>query len=161
MTTLQRDKVLAFARSQIGYVEGADNWNRYAPRVGHAQNQPWCASYVNDCFKEAGVWHLLPNHSAYTPASAQGFINVHQTMDLHHPEFWHPGDVVYFEFPGMGRISHVGIVEKWLGRINGVPTIQTLEGNTNSAGSRTGGMVCRKTRPVSMVRVVGRPRWEK
>ena len=58
---------------------------------------------------------------------------------------WHkeplPGDVVFFYSASMGRICHVGIVEKVEGRI-----LTTLEGNTSSATvDRNGGECRRKT----------------
>jgi hypothetical protein len=153
-----RDKVLHYAASQIGYSESESpctNSNKYAPMVGHANCNPWCASFINACFKQAGCWELLPSHSAYTPTSFQGFVDEGQTVDHTRPELWLPGDVLYYEFPGMGRISHIGINEKYLGN----DQVQDIEGNTNAAGSRTGGSVLRKARNTSMVKGVGRPDW--
>lgn len=138
--------VLAVALRNVGFVEGPrSNENPYAPLVGHANFQPWCASFVAACFKRAGVG--LPNSSPYTPTMANGFKG--QTR-------WHAtgkvGDVIFFKWPEMGRIAHVGIVELVLP--GGV--YQTVEGNTDSAGGRTGGRVMRQRRLVHIAGF-GRP----
>lgn len=153
-----RDKVLNYARSQIGYNESSvpcQNSNKYAPMVGHANCNPWCCSFTNACFKQAGCWELLPSHSAFTPTSYQGFVDAGQAVDHRRPDLWLPGDVLYFKFPDFDRISHVGIMEKYIDLYD----VQDLEGNTNYAGSRTGGSVLRKARKTSMVAGVGRPAW--
>lgn len=128
--------VMAVARRNLGFIEGpGNNENPYAPFVGHAQGQPWCASFVAAVFKRAGV--PLPSSSAYTPTMANGFKREGR---------WHsvgqPGDLAFFSWPGMGRIAHVGIVEKRLG--NG--RYQVIEGNTDTKGGRTGGRVMRQVR---------------
>src|SRR5690606_16984634 len=56
-------------------------------------------------------------------------------------------------FPGMGRVSHVGIVEK----VHGPRDITAIEGNTDAAGGRTGGKVMRKRRSGSIIDGFGRP----
>ncbi len=160
MTTTypQMDKLLTIARATIGYDERSDpcdNWTVFAGEVGHANCQPWCATWANAMFKRAGIWDLLPSHSAYTPTSFQGFKDKGQSISLSSTGLWRPGDVVYFKFPGLDRISHIGILEKV---IDG-DTIQDIEGNTNEAGSRTGGSVLRKARAKSMVAGIGRPKY--
>ena len=51
----KRDDALDYAFSQIGYTEGADNWNKYAQELdavdyfagcGKKQNLPWCAVFI-------------------------------------------------------------------------------------------------------------------
>jgi hypothetical protein len=129
------EDVLLVARRNLGFVEGPRNENPYAPLVGHAQHQPWCASFVAAVMLRAGV--ELAHPSAYTPTMANGFKREKR---------WHNtgkvGDVVFFAWPGMGRIAHVGIVEVVLSPV----VYQTIEGNTDSAGGRTGGRVMRQRR---------------
>ena len=140
--------VLAVALRNVGFVEGPnDNENPYAALAGHANFQPWCASFVAACFKRAGM--VMPNSSPYTPTMANGFKGQLR---------WFPtgkvGDVIFFAWPEMGRIAHVGIVELVLP--GGV--YQTVEGNTDAAGGRTGGRVMRQRRKV-YIAGFGRPRY--
>lgn len=127
--------MLEVAQRNVGFVEGPNNWNPYAPLVGHAQNQPWCASFLAACAKRAAV--RLRSESPYTPAMANGFKAQGR---------WHTigqvGDFVFFHWPSMGRIAHVGVVESL--RQDGCYI--TIEGNTDSVGGRTGGRVMRQVR---------------
>ena len=54
---LTRKAVLEYAKSQVGYTEGANNWNKYADELdkvdyfagcGKKQNLPWCAVFICD-----------------------------------------------------------------------------------------------------------------
>ena len=47
-------KVISSAVSHKGYKEGANNDNIFAGIAGHANHQPWCATFVVACFKEGG-----------------------------------------------------------------------------------------------------------
>ena len=51
--TEAKNKLVAWCLAQVGYAEGGNNWNKYAPKwtaAGgwNAQNQPWCDIFV-DC----------------------------------------------------------------------------------------------------------------
>lgn len=133
MTTAKQ--VLDLARKELGYSEGRNNDNKYAAKAGHANNQPWCASFVVAMFRAAGM--KLPSESAYTPSMANGFKKAGQWGSK--PAV---GAVVFYQWPSMGRIAHVGIVES----VRPDGSIVTIEGNTNKAGSRTGGSVLRMVR---------------
>lgn len=128
------DDTLEVADRNIGFVEGPNNDNPFAAVAGHPNHQPWCASFVAAVFKRSGV--PLPNYSAYTPTMAQGFKDQHRWFKI-----GQPGDVIFFQWPGMGRIAHVGIVEDV---IRGAYV--TVEGNTDVRGGRTGGRVMRHQR---------------
>ena len=85
---------------------------------------------------QRGQKALCGDYFKYTPAGAIQFKRAGR---------WHkeplPGDVVFFYSASMGRICHVGIVEKVEGKI-----LTTLEGNTSSATvDRNGGECRRKT----------------
>lgn len=54
--------VIAYALSQVGYEEGANNWNKYAEELdeidyfagcGKKQNLPWCAVFICACVYNA------------------------------------------------------------------------------------------------------------
>lgn len=153
--TITAAQVLAEAKKWVGYDEGRNNDNVFAPDVGHANHQPWCASFVCSMFNRLGALELIPVPSAYTPSMYQGFVNKSQQIDARRPALWKPGDIVFFKFPQLNRISHVGIYRAPLG--NG--KVATYEGNTNSAGSRTGGSVLAKSRSTAQIVGVGRPRY--
>jgi hypothetical protein len=144
---------LAWCAQEVGYTEGpAKNQNRYAAIAGHADRQPWCATFLVAAAKSTGL--VLPSYSAYTPTMASAFrANAR----------WHsnplPGDFVFFDFPDtVRRIQHVGVVES---NLNGV--LRTIEGNTSSGVSGSqydGGGVYRRTRTLTSVVGFGRPDYE-
>lgn len=137
--------VLEVARRNIGFVEMPNNGNPYAAVVGHANHQPWCASFLAAVFFRAGV--PLPSTSAYTPTMAAGFKRAGRWSHT-----GQKGDVVFFEWPSMGRIAHVGVVEE----VRSDGSYLTIEGNTDSAGGRTGGRVMRQVRRANIAGF-GRP----
>lgn len=146
--------VLRHAVSTIGYTENPRGSNKtiFAAEAGHANGQPWCATWVVAMMRRAGI--KLPSESAYTPWMANAF----RSRGL-----WHvgtagarPGDVVFFNFNGHG-IQHVGIVEKGADEYG---RIVTIEGNTSSGDSGSqdnGGGVYRRTRTKQFVVGYGRP----
>jgi hypothetical protein len=101
------DKVIAVAKSQVGYHEGRDpngNWNnhqKYSPAVpglGWSQGMAWCATFVSWVAMKAGVAALFPRTastdtaaswyqsrkrwSTYPAIGAQGFL-AHKTDEFH------------------------------------------------------------------------------
>ena len=129
-------KVVNIARSQIGVVERPVNKTLYGEWFGW-NGVPWCAIFVSWVFDRAGkrIPPLqTPKGCAYVPTFVQHAKATGQ---------WRPrgtytpkaGDLIVFQFTN--RPDHIGIVQGVLpdGRIH------TVEGNTNAAGSRTGGMV--------------------
>ena len=157
-------RFLEVAKSQIGYIEGPkDNQTKYGAYT-KMNFQPWCGSYVNWCANEAGV--KVPN-TVYTPAGAAAFKKAGQWIDaqLADPE---PGDIAYFNFPGVTGICHVGIVAK----DNEDGTVICYEGNTTGDGKkgsqRNGGEAAKKLRAYKknskgvMVSIVGfgRPKYK-
>lgn len=130
-----KQRVLNTARSQLGYREGANNSTKYGLWYG-LNHQPWCAIFLSWVAAKAKVSRIIPKH-AYTPAGADWF----KARDAwgHKPRV---GAVVYYDTAGLGRISHVGIVEKVLPG----GAWYAIEGNTNAAGSREGRVVRRQRR---------------
>jgi hypothetical protein len=141
---------VAVARSQIGYRESAGNRTKYGAWYG-MNGTAWCAIFMSWCAWKAGATKIIPRH-AYTPAGADWF----KARGQWHTSKPKVGDLVYFNFPGDGvnRISHVGTVEA----VKADGSIITIEGNTNAAGSRTGGGVWRKARRTGIVGY-GRPKY--
>jgi peptidoglycan hydrolase-like protein with peptidoglycan-binding domain len=102
----------------------------------------WCATCCSNHFFDTGC--PLPATTskgfAYTPAGAAWFKNRGAWVGQYGPI--KPGYVVFFYWPNLGRIGHVGLVA----RVYGDGTFDSWEGNTDAAGGRTGGKVMLKRR---------------
>ena len=134
MSTASR--VLAVARAELGTREHPPGSNRVKYSDWYGLVGAWCAMFVSWVADQADAADLIPRH-AWTPSGAAWFRGRGQ---------WgtqpRPGALVFFEWPGMGRISHVGFVEA----VHADGSITTIEGNTDVAGGRTGGQVMRQRR---------------
>lgn len=140
--------ILDRARSQLGYTEGRcgpSTLNKTKFGEWYGMNcVAWCAMFVSWVFHSEGL--PLPASTskgfAYTPSGAAWFRRRQRwgTTPM-------VGAVVFYDF--IGRISHVGIVE----RVHPDGSFDAIEGNTNGAGSREGGQAMRKRR--TMAKVVG------
>lgn len=143
--------VLDVAKSQIGVKSGKKYWD-YVMGGGYVNGSatPWCACFVSWVFHQAGAKCAgLPSASCtygiYAGARKAG--KVVPTSQAR------AGDVVLFNFDkNWNDADHVGIVESV-----GSTTLVTIEGNTNSAGSSTGGQVARKQRNKKQVFAIVRP----
>lgn len=160
-------KVITVANNEVGYLEkktknnldskttnaGSNNYTKYwADMAPSYQGQPWCACFVNWCFKhaygEAEAKNLLCTKGAwsyYTPTSAQYFKNKGQ---------WYkdpiPGDVIFFK--NSTRICHTGLVYKVDGN-----KVYTIEGNTSGGSTlvANGGGVAKKSYALNYGRIAG------
>lgn len=154
------NKVLAEARKHIGYYRkpGTETtfgvW--YALIVGQRayRTAQWCAMFISYIASAAGASKLIPLH-AYTPSGVNWWKAQKQ---------WHnglsgvrAGDIVYFQFPGIGRVSHVGIVES----VNKDGSVNTIEGNTSStaAGDQRNSGTCARKRRKAYIVGYGRPKY--
>lgn len=128
--------MLSKARSQLGYQERVGNRTKYGAWYG-LDGEAWCDMFISWVAAYSGNASAVGKFS-YTPAHAQWFID--------HGRWGHTprvGAIVFYIWPGMSRISHVGIVES----VRSDGSIVAIEGNTNSLGlSRTGGGVYRVVR---------------
>lgn len=154
-----KQKLVAWCNSQVGYREGANNWNQYADKLdkidnltwGPKQNQPWCGEFVLCAFVEcfgvdAALEMLCSSRPTSIPLCSAGANNFKQAGRWNvNPQV---GDVVFFLVNG--AINHTGIVTSV-----GMGAITTVEGNS-------GDMVARNTYPLNSPRLAGfgRPRWE-
>lgn len=124
-------KMLASARSYLGYHEGAGNSNMFSRAMGRGP-EAWCADFVSFISRQAGA------HTVNT-ASAQGIAD-----QLASQGRWkgrgnpQPGDAVTFNWSGSGGwADHVGMVESVYPQ-NGELYIRTIEGNSSDGvNSRT------------------------
>lgn len=135
MTTAS--KLISVARSQIGVKEKPAGSNRVKYTSWYGMVGPWCAMFVSWCAAEAGIpTSVIPKH-AWTPAGKSFFQKKKQWGSK--PRV---GAIAYYNLSGLGRVSHVGIVE----RVYKDGSFDAIEGNTDIRGGRTGGQVMRKRR---------------
>jgi hypothetical protein len=153
MSGTARD-VLSWAASQVRVKENplGSNKQPYAALAGHANGQPWCATFLVAAWKKNGVPLVPGTNTAFTPSMQKAFKNAGRLHDAPRP-----GDVGHVFYPNLdgGRIGHVFFVE----RVEG-DYVATIEGNTNLDGSRQGIGVFRhrrKWRGSSAIRGFGRP----
>ena len=148
-------KLVAWCNEQIGYAEGANNWNKYAekwtPAGGwNAQNQPWCDVFVDVGFIECFGLDLASRltyqrkgaFSALCSASAQYYKD--NGAYYSSPEV---GDQIFFNVSG--GINHTGIVVAVSGGV-----VTTVDGNSSD-------MVRRNAYGIGSAYIngYGRPNW--
>lgn len=136
---------LEVATRQIGVTEIPKGSNAgteveiYLKSVGLKKGYSWCMAFVYWCIQQS----VNTNPIAVNPLKKTGGVldqwNSKPELRRSKPE---PGFVFIMDF-GKG-LGHTGFVEKVLpgGKI------QTIEGNTNTDGSREGYAVCRRTRSI-------------
>ena len=137
--------VLAIARGELGTTESPAGSNRtkYGAWM-KLDGQPWCMSFVQWCFAQAG--HPLPFRTGSCSALLNWYNANHPECVVTTPQ---PGDVIIYNF------GHTGIVESVPGG-----KITAVEGNTSpgdSGSQDNGGGVFRRTRSMSLVRAYIRP----
>ena len=135
--------VINQARRWLGTKEGPRSnqvvFNtRYYGRVVYGSAYPWCQTFAWCVAQDAGAGNITPSKTAYTPAAA----NWYKTRGQWRTSNPKPGDQVFYNISGLGRISHTG----WVESVNGDGSFYAIEGNTNGAGSREGDGVWRKLR---------------
>lgn len=123
--------------------EGAPNSGKFVnfflKLVGLGSGYPWCAAAVNACFEVAGIFT--------GPAKGKAaVISWHRWATMLgisiSPLKARRGDLLYFvNSNGTGHICIVLSVKDGIA--------QTIEGNTNSSGSREGDAMLRKTRKLT------------
>lgn len=148
-------KLVAWCNDQVGYTEGANNYNKYAPKwteAGgwNAQNQPWCDIFVDCAFIESfGLDYA--SRLTYQPKGGFSALCSASTNFYKNNGAWFStpavGDQVFFYVSG--GINHTGIV---VGVSGGVVT--TVEGNSSDAVRRNSYQVTS-----SYIAGFGRPNW--
>ncbi len=144
MTVIDRRQcVIQSYRSQVGVREATgrnDGFDveKYLRSTGFDKGFAWCAAFIN--------WNLrqCDSKSAGSAWSPDWF-NTNTTI-YHRGKFNYAqprgGDVFGIYFPSKSRVAHVGFIDKW----GHTTYAQTIEGNTNKAGSREGDGVYKKFR---------------
>ena len=148
------EEVLNTARAELGTMEIPANSNNvkyntwYYGKAVSGSAYPWCMAFVQWVFSQAGM--KLP----YLTASCSALLNWYKkNRPASVVQVPAPGDIIIYNF------GHTGIMESV-----GTGTVTAIEGNTSpgNAGSQSnGGMVCRRTRGMSLVTAYIRPDYEK
>ena len=139
------NELLAIARKQLGVTESPAGSNRtkYGKWMG-LDGQPWCMSFVQWCFHQAGT--PLPHKTGSCSALLNWYQKNRPECVVKGPQ---PGDIAIFTF------GHTGIVERAL-----PGSVMCIEGNTSpgqSGSQDNGGGVYRRQRNLALVRAFIRP----
>lgn len=132
---------IAAGRSQIGYNERSGNRTKFGQWYG-MDGVAWCAIFVSWCYASAGTPLAISTSRGYS--LVQAATDWAKRNGLWRPAHTTPqrGWIGQMRIPGgPPRDNHTFIVQ---GPIDG--GAWTIEGNTNGAGSRTGGSVLEKHR---------------
>ena len=137
--------VLNIACGQLGVTESPAGSNRtkYGKWMG-LDGQPWCMSFVQWCFHQAGT--PLPHKTGSCSALLNWYQKNRPECVVKDPQ---PGDIAIFTF------GHTGIVERAL-----PGSVMCIEGNTSpgqSGSQDNGGGVYRRQRNLALVRAFIRP----
>ena len=151
---MSKNKVIELAMAEAGYVEGKNNLNKYASVAGHANNQPWCNTFISAMFIQAGIREAIPITASCAATLAWGIKNkrVIQTEKAKR------GDLLIFDFTKSGQAQHIGLAVKNFNLKTN--TIQTMEGNTGEKSQANGEGVYLKTRSKDFIKAVIRPLYE-
>lgn len=153
-----REHALSIAIAYIGQKEDppGSNAGKFVEDclklVGLGKGYAWCMAFVYRCYHEAaqqlGQANPCPKTAGvmdcWRKAPAANKVLTKAASAHNVP----PGSQFIMSY-GKG-LGHTGIVAKIQGN-----TIHTIEGNTDANGSRTGGMVCARTRSMSDKKLLG------
>jgi len=151
-STIVRNKVALTYISQIGVRElTGHNDGKVVEAYLHycslSKGEPWCAAFVCWVYGQ----NKIPNpKSGYCP-------DLFKTSSI----IWRrsakineapaAGDLFGIYFLEKGRVAHTGFIDRWT-----PTTMNTVEGNTNQAGSREGDGVYRKIRLTRQIYAIAR-----
>lgn len=149
------NKVVKTALVELGYVEGQNNLNKYAPVVHHANHQAWCATFLVYCFKMAGASKAIHNSASVLEIANWGKTNK-LVIDK---ESAIKGDLILLDFTGDGKADHIELAVGLFDKAH--QQIKTIGGNTGSVSQSNGDGVYLKQRQAKNICLVIRPDWSK
>jgi hypothetical protein len=151
---MSKDKVIELAVAEAGYVEGKNNLNKFAPVAGHANNQPWCNTFISAIFIQAGIRKAIPITASCAATLAWG-IKHNRVVSC---SLAKAGDLLIFDFTKSGKAQHIGLAISDFDPKT--KTIKTIEGNTGENSQANGEGVALKTRSKDFIKAVIRPLYE-
>lgn len=131
-----RQDIIAVALTQVGYLAGSGNYNKYGASFNNAYDS-WCGYFVSWCANQANVPTSILKRTGWASPTSFG-IPSYSGKD-YTPQ---PGDL-YFQVNSSGGITHVGLVVA-VDAARGIAI--TVEGNTWDHTNRPG--VYRKERKI-------------
>lgn len=153
---MTENDVLHVAIGEIGVKENPKGSNKvkyntwYYGREVSGSAYPWCMTFVQWVFNEAGM--PLPLKTA----SCSALMNYYKERGKFYTKDFRPGDIALFNFKGGPSVSeHVGIIESVL-----KDSVVTIEGNTSLTSDDNGGNVMQRIRNNGLVIGVIRPDYE-
>jgi cell wall-associated NlpC family hydrolase len=147
-------KAIELAVAEVGYVEGKNNNNKFASVAGHANNQPWCNTFISAIFIQAGIPKAIPITASCASTLAWA-IKKNRVIPIRKAK---RGDLLIFDFTKSGQAQHIGLAVKRFNRLT--KTIKTVEGNTGENSQANGEGVYLKTRSKDFIVAVIRPLYE-
>lgn len=137
-TSNSNSNMVQIALSQVGNIGGQPYWSWY----GFSSRVEWCAVFVSWVANQAGYIEseIIPKFSV-CETGANWFKGKGKWKSSGYiPK---PGDLIFFDWEGDGKINHIGIVEKTENKI-----VYTIEGNVNN-------MVLRNSYNLDFANIVG------
>jgi hypothetical protein len=142
-------KALEIAKEYLGVTEHPLGSNKgpevkkFLNSVGLDEGYSWCAAFLYFCFNDASKKLTVINPLIKTGGVLKHY-NETKGVKAAIPQ---KGDIFIMDF-GKGK-GHTGLVDE----VNlNAKTFTTVEGNSDSSGSRTGGSVCKNTRKMNTVK---------
>lgn len=117
---------------------------------------PWCCAFVWDVFRMCGASKLFYDGKKTALCAAVESWGKNKHLAVSNKNKGKKGDLVLFDFTHSGRSCHIGIILK----NNNDGTYTTIEGNTGIGNNSNGGMVMKRTRSVSLIRCIIRPKYD-
>lgn len=133
-------------REATGHNDGSDI-EKYLQSTGLDKGYAWCAAFVNWVYTANGI------ETVTSPAWSPNWFTqnvIYKPSDYILNSFPNKGDVFGIYFQSKNRVAHVGFIHQWTSG----NFATTVEGNTNTAGSREGDGVYVKRRIKRQIFVV-------
>lgn len=149
--------IMEVAIKELGTVEHPVNRVKYNKEYYGTDvsgvNYAWCCSFVWWVFKQANASELFYNgeKTAYCPNVDNWGLANNLCVEKSQGKY---GDIVLFDWDG-GNADHIGFIEKR----NDDGTYTTIEGNTSLNNNTNGGQVMRRTRSISLIKRIIRPKY--
>lgn len=135
-------ELVSVALEEVGYTNSSNRENKYGRWYG-LNNQPYSAMFVSWCFGAIGASELVEVSSKKGFASCNiGYEHLSKNSEPY--KWWQvkSGDIVFYDFDGQGRATHMGIVVRVLRKFGFPIGFEVVEGDTTSdqASSDTDGL---------------------
>ena len=140
-----RAAIADIAKKEVDYTEGYNNNTKYGVWFG-LNHMPWCGMFVSWCYDQAAR-RVGCENPLMGVQTRKGLAGVTESYRVMAGRGWRvlpgekllPGDIICWDHDGkQGGPGHTGLIAVAYTAVK----FQTVEGNTNTAYSRTGGSVC-------------------